>query len=388
MNLYQKLLNIEENANDVHDILKGYYDLIPCPMALINGNYDVVSYFVLNETIADDFFNITTKTGHWNVELISYVTEHFLNSHEDKTIFEFQGRRRLFYKIKRDEIVLGYLAILETETPLEQLNQEVLFHFVKSLGKRLNEMENTHSISSTISFLSSLLNNSIPDEDIMKEKIKEDGIDVSNVDQFLLISLNDLKRGRYHSFEKEVNHIFENAVLLYKDRYLLVFQHGLKAKKSILDFLQRNHVTAILSNPLPSMFLLSDFYRINLRLLKLLENINKDQYYFEERDYYYLLPILEIENEKMLASIVHPDIKRLWEYDIRTNNDYCKTLFVYLTNGKSLTETGEVLCFHKNTIGYRINQIKEIIQNDLNDWKDNMNYLSSLSVVEYLKNRD
>ena len=90
----------------------------------------------------------------------------------------------------------------------------------------------------------------------------------------------------------------------------------------------------------------------------------------------------------MLASIVHPDIKRLWEYDIRTNNDYCKTLFVYLTNGKSLTETGEVLCFHKNTIGYRINQIKEIIQNDLNDWKDNMNYLSSLSVVEYLKNRD
>ncbi len=388
MNLYQKLLNIEENAIDVHDILKGYYDLIPCPMALINENYDVVSYFVLNETIADDFFNTTTKSGHWNVELISYVTEHFLNNHEDKTIFEFQGRRRLFYKIKKDGIVLGYLAILETKTPLEQLNQEVLFHLVKSLGKRLNEMENTHSISSTISFLSSLLNNSISDEDIMKEKIKEDEIDVNNVDQFLLISLNDLKRGRYHSFEKEVNHIFENAVLLYKDRYLLVFQHELKTEKSILDFLQRNHVTAILSNPLPSMFLLSDFYRINLSLLKLLENINKDQYYFEERDYYYLLPILEIENEKMLVSIVHPDIKRLWDYDIRTNNDYCKTLFVYLTNGKSLMETGDALCFHKNTIGYRINQIKEIIQNDLNDWKDNMNYLSSLSVVEYLKNRD
>lgn len=388
MNLYQKLLNIEENANDVHDILKGYYDLIPCPMALINENYDVVSYFVLNETIADDFFNTTTKTGHWNVELISYVTEHFLNSHEDKTIFEFQGRRRLFYKIKKDEIVLGYLAILETETPLEQLNQEVLFHLVKSLGKRLSEMESTHSLSSTISFLSSLLNNSISDEDIMEEKIKEDGIDISNVNQFLIISLNDLKRGRYHSFEREVNRIFEDCLLLYKDRYLLVFGHEFKVDKTILEFLERNKVTAILSNPLPSLFLLPDYYRINIKLLKLLEKINKDQYYFEESEYYYLLPILEIENDKMLVSIVHPDIKRLWDYDVRTNNDYCKTLFVYLTNGKSLMETGEVLCFHKNTIGYRINQIKDIIQNDLSDWKDNMNYLSSLSVVEYLKNRD
>ncbi len=388
MNLYQKLLNIEENANDVHDILKGYYDLIPCPMALINENYDVVSYFVLNETIADDFFNTTTKTGHWNVELISYVTEHFLNSHEDKTIFEFQGRRRLFYKIKKDDIVLGYLAILETETPLEQLNQEVLFHLVKSLGKRLSEMESTHSLSSTISFLSSLLNNSISDEDIMEEKIKEDGIDISNVNQFLVISLNDLKRGRYHSFEREVNRIFEDCLLLYKDRYLLVFGHEFKVDKTILEFLERNKVTAILSNPLPSLFLLSDYYRINIKLLKLLENINKDQYYFEEIECYYLLPILEIKNDKMLVSIVHPDIKRLWDYDVRTNNDYCKTLFVYLTNGKSLMETGEVLCFHKNTIGYRINQIKDIIQNDLSDWKDNMNYLSSLSVVEYLKNRD
>lgn len=388
MNLYQKMLNIEENADDVYDLLKGYYDLIPCPMALINENYDVVSYFVLNETLADEFFNTATKSGHWNVELISDVTEHFLKSHDDKIIIEFQGRRRLFYKIRKEDIVLGYLAILETDTPLEQLNQEILFHFVRSLAKRLARMENSHSLSSAISFLSSLLNNGISDEKIMEEKIMEEEIDVSSVDQYLLISLSNLKKGRYHSFEREVNHLFDDAILLYKDRYLLVFKHDFKVDDSIEEFLKRNHVTAILSNPLSNMFLLSNSYRINARLLHFLEKIQKDRLYFNESDYFCFLPIIMVEKENILLSMIHPNIRRLWEYDKENDIDYCFTLFTYLSSGKSLTDAAKSLCFHKNTIGYRINQIKEIIDDDLSDYKVNLNYLTSLSIVEYLKNRD
>lgn len=388
MNLYQKMLNIEENADDVYDLLKGYYDLIPCPMALINENYDVVSYFVLNETLADEFFNTATKSGHWNVELISDVTKHFLDSHDDKIIFEFQGRRRLFYKIRKEDIVLGYLAILETDTPLEQLNQEILLHFVRSLAKRLSRMENSRSLSSVIFFLSSLLNNGISDKKIMEEKMRDEEIDVSSVDQYLLISLSNLKKGRYHSFEREVNHLFDDAVLIYKDRYLLVFQHDIKVDDRIMEFLRKNHVTAILSNPLTSMFLLSDSYRINTKLLHFLEKIQKDRLYFRESDYFCFLPIIMVEKEDVLLSMIHPNIKRLWKYDRENDNEYCFTLFTYLSSGKSLTDAAKSLCFHKNTIGYRINQIKEIIEDDLLDYKTNLNYLTSLSIVEYLKNRN
>ena len=74
MDIYQKLLSIEENAESIHDLLKGYYDLIPSPMAVIDNNYELVSYFVLNDTIGDDLYNSTMRTGHWNIEIISDVT--------------------------------------------------------------------------------------------------------------------------------------------------------------------------------------------------------------------------------------------------------------------------------------------------------------------------
>ena len=118
MDIYQKLLSIEENAESIHDLLKGYYDLIPSPMAVIDNNYELVSYFVLNDTIGDDLYNSTMRTGHWNIEIISDVTRPFLESDSNHMIFEYNGRKRLFQKITNDNKFIGFLVILENDRPL------------------------------------------------------------------------------------------------------------------------------------------------------------------------------------------------------------------------------------------------------------------------------
>lgn len=384
MDIYQKLLNIQENAESIHDLLKGYYDLIPSPMAVIDTNYDIVSYFVLNDTIGDDLYNSTMKTGHWNIEIISDVTKHFLESDSNRTIFEYKGRKRLFQKITNENKTIGFLVIVENDKPLEQINQDVLFHLVKSISRKLSSSHTNLSHSSTVALLSSLLNNDIHEEDVMEEKIKEEEIDISCLKQYILISLSGLKKSRYHFFEKDASNIFDDALLLYKDKYLLVFPRGDIHEKKVIDFLSRNQLTAILSTPLFSLFDLSFSYRINAKLLDYLIKKEKQYLLYKEEKHYSLLPIIGIEDKKNLFSMIHPDMMKLWNYDKENNTDYCYTLLIYLSSGKSLMETGNRLSFHKNTIGYRINQIKDIIENDLEDSRICINYISSLATIDYL----
>lgn len=384
MEIYQKLLNIEENAESIHDLLKGYYDLVPSPMAVIDNNYDIVSYFVLNDTIGDDLFNSTMRTGHWNIEIISDVTKHFLESDSDRTIFEYKGRKRLFQKIKSNDKTIGFLVILENDKPLEQINQEVMFHLVKSISKKLSSTDTNLSRSSTVALLSSLLNDDIHEEDVMEEKIKEEDIDVSFLKQYFLISLSNLKKSRYHFFEKDTNSILDDSLLLFKDKYLLIFPRNGIHEKTIIDFLSKNQLSAILSTPLSSLFGLSFSYRINTKLLNYLTKKEKQCLLYKEEEHYSLLPIIGIENKKNLLSMIHPDMMKLWDYDKENNSDYCYTLLIYLSCGKSLKETGNRLCFHKNTIGYRISHIKDIIENDLEDPRICINYISSLATIDYL----
>ena len=50
-------------------------------------------------------------------------------------------------------------------------------------------------------------------QDVMEEKVKEEEIDISRLKQYILISLSGLKKSRYHFFEKDVNNIFDDALL-------------------------------------------------------------------------------------------------------------------------------------------------------------------------------
>ena len=43
---------------------------------------------------------------------------------------------------------------------------------------------------------------------------------------------------------------------------------------------------------------------------------------------------------------------------------------------------------HKNTITYRLDKIKEIISDDLNDYQKNYAYINSLIILKYLNLKD
>ena len=77
--------------------------------------------------------------------------------------------------------------------------------------------------------------------------------------------------------------------------------------------------------------------------------------------YTYTLPLLES------AGLSDYRILRLIQEDEENNTDLYHTLKMYLLNGNNVTAAAENLHIHRNTLVYRLKQIKECMEIDIND---------------------
>lgn len=77
--------------------------------------------------------------------------------------------------------------------------------------------------------------------------------------------------------------------------------------------------------------------------------------------------IIRFNHPDDLIMACHPDIIHLWKLDQESQSERLKTFRAYLDNERSLVKSAQQLYIHRNTFVYRINQILEILEYDLND---------------------
>lgn len=68
-----------------------------------------------------------------------------------------------------------------------------------------------------------------------------------------------------------------------------------------------------------------------------------------------------------LQNFIHPDLRRLEEFDRRGDSQYVHTLLQYLLCGGNYTDTASRLGLHRNSLIYRMSRIQELISSDLSD---------------------
>ena len=61
-----------------------------------------------------------------------------------------------------------------------------------------------------------------------------------------------------------------------------------------------------------------------------------------------------------------------------------KTLFCYLHNALSVQKTCEELFIHRNTLYYRIQKIKEIMECDFTEYANSVRIAVTLQILRYL----
>lgn len=112
-------------------------------------------------------------------------------------------------------------------------------------------------------------------------------------------------------------------------------------------------------------------------------NKNNDENYI----YYETLEIKKFlmnnsrdELKKYIDKILGP----LITYKNSSNNEFLKTLKIYLHNNSNWTVTKDILHIHGNTLTYRLNRVSEILDMDLDNYNDKLRLQIAFEIMELL----
>lgn len=107
--------------------------------------------------------------------------------------------------------------------------------------------------------------------------------------------------------------------------------------------------------------------------------------FFEDMGVYQIL--FSIEDKQILIEMYHRLLQPLIDYDQKHHGELEKTLFYYLIYGESQITMAKNLYMHRNTINYRMNKIKELLNCQLDTFEEKVPYMLSYYIKKILEEK-
>lgn len=90
-----------------------------------------------------------------------------------------------------------------------------------------------------------------------------------------------------------------------------------------------------------------------------------------------------VESSRILSDYVDSTIGKLLDYDAKNNTDCADLLRCYFENDCSVKEVADIFGVHRNTVNYKLKQIRELLGSSFSD-EDKMNLLLAFRARELL----
>jgi PucR family transcriptional regulator, proline-responsive transcriptional activator len=130
------------------------------------------------------------------------------------------------------------------------------------------------------------------------------------------------------------------------------------------------------------------FYKQSLKATELGRHINGESSLYQYHNYLFEHMLSTCSNQQELYQFCHPSIFLLSEYDRKHNTNYLKFLYEYLENINNPSGVISALNIHRNTLKYRIDKIKSIMNVDLKDSKQLLLLYLSLQILRYKEGKE
>ena len=219
--------------------------------------------------------------------------------------------------------------------------------------------------------------------------------DLDGTFQIALITSGDLDRmdtveRRRISYRMQIllTNLTHNGHFFYYDSCFVVIMNAISEKQAaqILDpFAKRlkeripNKKLRIgISSQVNGIGNLHTAYKRALAAVRMAQSGDKRIVYFDRMGMDRLL--YSVEDKALLYELSDSVLRPLIEYDEQHNADYVETLECFLNNGGSIKAVSEKMYIHRNTILYRMANIRTMLDCQLETAEDRMKYLIACQI--------
>ncbi len=394
--IHTKLTNMILSGSSIKDILRELKSMIDKDIFIIDIFYNLRYHSFEKDNMINPIVNNLSK-------LISQ-----LKKEKSKYIDHQVNSKYIIFPIIVKEEILGWFCVVnDINTHLNQVETITSERATTIIALELIKEDEIADMEQSLKgdFLDSLMLNN--DSKFIKKAAERYGFNFNKKHQIIIIdfSLNaeneqqskKMIKRYYQLINKESKKSFHNSISLTKRNMIIIIveelgqndrdkikNFNLKLKKifnSIYSFNRKisSYIMAVSS----SFKEIADFkksYFQTLNTLNMIEEQSEKNYaFYDELEIKKLLAKNESEELKVFADKI---LKPLKEYGGSSKNDLLKTLKIYLQSNCSWTSSKEELHIHGNTLSYRLNRIKEILNIDFDDYNDRLKLQLAFEIEE------
>lgn len=133
-----------------------------------------------------------------------------------------------------------------------------------------------------------------------------------------------------------------------------------------------------------SIFDIKESYEESIHVLDFYKYINNDIEFVDYDDIGFYKMLFDFKDIDKLKQYKNKNLGKLVSHDENKSAELLETLKVYLFNNCNLINTSKALYIHRNTLIYRVNKIKSVLDNALDDPIKKNELMNSIMINEYL----
>ena len=357
-----------------------------------------------NVKIDDAVWNSVVKRGYHTYEDVKKMMNlrafEKLNASSSPVLFRSERRptiSRVWSKITIGNMIVGHLVVLGHETEFSEDDIELVQLISNAISLEMQKDGNFYSGLKNESFIKDLLAGEVHDPEEVRERLQYLDCKFANRLYVLTAVFSDADYSNMPKFFMKdylSRMIPDSTALIYEKNVVVIISHNndtpfpREVEQRLVEFLKENSMVAGLSNGFSRLTEMDRLYKQSLKATELGRHINGESSLYHYDNYLFEHMLSTCSDQQELYQFCHPSIFLLKEYDRKNNTNYLRFLYEYLENINNPRGVISTLNIHRNTLKYRLDKIKKIMNISLRDSKQLFLLYLSFQILRYKEGKE
>jgi PucR family transcriptional regulator, proline-responsive transcriptional activator len=385
---YLHLADLLSQDADVSEIESYAYKVLGNPMIITDESYKMMTYSKSNNV--DDFIWSTIVNNTYCPSQIVKMTDHnhfwerlkknrhplFVDS-DDFSPFT----RRAVAVIKAGMKIKGYIALVEVNKKISARDLDVLQMVAEIIGMKFKEQDAVLKAIGLMEseLISDLLDGKMNNERMARNRVRSVGWKIeqtyfvlcvqSKQKMRMLGSIVTKLRDRLLAHYPFCVDILQGEFAFFIIGFEVTDEAPFHHMKSIEKIMVENKTIGYVGMAFHTLTEVSKSYsqaKSTVQTTQLLsESLNKPLYLYSEMVVYDLL--VKTNQLRGYDTFTCPSLATLVKIDQEDGTEYIQTLRYFFKNNQNSADTAKAMFLHRNTINYRLNKIRYVIEDDFDN---------------------